>query len=55
MYVDDLILLTQTADDMRHIKRLLETQCRMKDMGDLHYCLGIGVKYDNEKHLLRLH
>jgi Reverse transcriptase (RNA-dependent DNA polymerase) len=52
VYVDALILLTQTADDMRHIKRLLETQFRMKDMGDLHYYLGIGVEYDNEKHLL---
>ena len=43
VYVDDLILLTQTDDDTRYIKRLLETQFRMKDMGDLHYCLGFGV------------
>ena len=55
VYVDDLILLTQAADDMRDINRLLETQFRMKDMGDLHNCLGIGVKYDKKKHLLWLH
>lgn len=41
VYVDDLILITATSEEMQDVKGSLANQFRMKDMGRLHYCLGI--------------
>ena len=45
VYVDDLILLADLKDAMTETKRLLSERFKMKDMGKLHYCLGINVVY----------
>ena len=44
VYVDDMIIMTDTDDDMSEIKRKFEEKFKMKDMGELHYCLGITVQ-----------
>ena len=46
VYVDDLIIATKTEKDMQQVKKLLQSQFKMKDMGELHYCLGITIKQD---------
>ena len=43
VYVDDLILITSELDQMRQLKQHLADQFKMKDMGPLHYLLGITV------------
>jgi len=43
VYVDDLILITSRLDQMRQLKQHLADQFKMKDMGPLHYLLGITV------------
>ena len=43
VYVDDLIILTSTQEEMDSVKADLEEKFRMKDMGLLHYCLGITI------------
>jgi len=43
IYVDDLILITETSDEMQNIKSALASRFQMKDMGQLHYCLGVNV------------
>ena len=53
VYVDDLILMTDTDEDMHAIKHALEDRFQMKDLGQLHYCLGITVERDETK--LQLH
>ena len=55
VYVDDLILITETVDEMKELKSELKSRFRMKDMGKLHYCLGISVEYDVNQKSLWLH
>ena len=41
VYVDDLILLAETLDEMQAMKKSLSDTFRMKDLVNLQYCLGI--------------
>ncbi len=43
VHVDDLILLTETEEEMIDLKTNLANHFKMKDMGILHYCLGVSV------------
>ena len=43
VYVDDLIMLADLVQEMLEVKEQLSRRFRMKDLGDLNYCLGIGV------------
>ena len=49
VYVDDLIILAETAEEMAKIKETLSTKLKMKDMKELHYCLGITIVHDRVK------
>ena len=61
VYVDDLILLAETSEEMQQMKKSLSDIFRMKDMGELHYCLGVNIHIDDNgtvlcqrQYLLRL-
>ena len=41
VYVDDLIIVTRTNEKMKEIKKSLTSMFKMKDLGELHHCLGI--------------
>jgi hypothetical protein len=43
VHVDDLIFLTDTEEEMIDLKTSLANHFKMKDMGVLHYCLGVSV------------
>ena len=43
IYVDDLILLADIISEMKEVKGNLSVKFRMKDLGLLSYCLGIGI------------
>ena len=43
VYVDDLIVIANTTEEMQNVKNVLATKFKMKDMGQLHYCLGISI------------
>ncbi len=45
VYVDDLILLADVIEDLIDLKSLLSECFKMKDMGQLHYYLGVNVVY----------
>ena len=55
VYVDDLIIITSTAEEMQHIKKNLALKFEMKDMGKLHYCLGISIEHNEVEKYLLLH
>ena len=55
VYVDDLIIVTTSSEKMSAVKKGLETRFKMKDLGKLHYCLGISIDYDEEKGQMWLH
>ena len=42
IYVDDLIAITETDEEMRRLKKSLTSTFKMKDLGELYYCLGIN-------------
>jgi len=48
VYVDNLIFITNNLETMKEIKDNLATQFQMKDLGKLHYCLGINIEYDEK-------
>ena len=49
VYVDDLIIVTKTPDQMKQIKESMAIQFKMKDLGKLHYCLRITIEQKKEK------
>lgn len=50
VYVDDLIIATKIEEEMQLVKELLHSQFKMKDTGELYYCLRITIRQDkNEK------
>ena len=48
VYVDDLILLAENTIEMLKIKDDLSKKFLLKDMGELHYCLGITIIQDKK-------
>lgn len=49
VYVDDLILITESAESMKNLTDTLKKHYKMKDMGELSYILGISVVQDKDK------
>ena len=43
VYVDDLIVIAKAPGTMKKIKESLAACFKMKDLGKLHYCLGISI------------
>ncbi len=43
IYVDDLIITGDSDADISDLKKLLKQKFEMKDLGELHYFLGIEV------------
>ena len=55
VYVDDLIVMTKTAEEMQQIKASLALHFEMKDLGNFHYCLGISIERDEQHKCLWMH
>ena len=55
VYMDDLILLAKTTGEMQEVKDSLSSRFKMKDLGKLHYCLGISIVHDEYKKCLWMH
>ena len=55
VYVDDLIVMASTLEEMQQIRETLKSRFQMKDLGKLHYCLGISIEQDEERKCLWLH
>ena len=44
VYVDDIVILTKMDEEMLFIKKQLSEKFKMKDLGELHYLLGVQVQ-----------
>ena len=49
VYVDDILLTTKDNKRMEEVKRALSAQFDVKDLGDLHYLLGVTIIQNREK------
>ncbi len=47
VYVDDLILVCNNKDKLLQVKEKLFRKFKMKDLGDLHFFLGMEVERDH--------
>ncbi len=52
VYVDDLILVCNNKDKLLQVKEKLSRKFEMKDLGDLHFFLGMEVERDHSQRLL---
>ena len=55
VHVDDLIILAQNISEMKRVKDGLKLQFKMKDMGELHYYVGVCIIHDMENKEVHLH
>ena len=55
VYVDDLIIAASCDDKLSKVKASLSSRFKMKDMGKLHFCLGVSIDYDAEKKCILMH
>jgi len=53
VYVDDLVIMSDTEESMVCVKQSLASRFQMKDLGKLHFCLGISACEDGDS--LKLH
>ncbi len=52
LYVDDFILVCNSKDKLLEVKEELSRKFKMKDLGDLHFFLGMEVERDCAQRLL---
>lgn len=55
VYVDDLIFIGSEVNELLELKRELSARFSMKDMGELHFCLGIVIIQDKGASVIKLH
>ena len=55
LYVDDLIPASNSKSMLLREKAALRQRFEMKDLGEVHYCLGIQVERDKDNKRMRLH
>ncbi|CAI7885082.1 unnamed protein product [Closterium sp. NIES-53] len=55
VYVDDILLLSESSAMIEHVEEMLEMQFKCSKMGDVKYYLGMHVERDLDKGVLRLH
>lgn len=49
VYVDDIIIACESLNYLAEIKTALSNQYKMKDLGELHYFLGVNIVQEREK------
>ena len=55
LYVDDLIPASNSKSMLCREKKALQQRFEMKDLGEVHYCLGIQVERDRDNRQMKLH
>ena len=49
VYVDGVIIITSNQNEMDEIKGHMSKAFKMKDMGSLHYCLGVNIEQTEDE------
>lgn len=55
VHIDDLMILARNIMEMKSVKDSLKLQFKMKDMGELHYYVGICIVQDVKNKQIYLH
>lgn len=54
IYVDDILIFTNNQNMKSHVKAELHKKFKMKDLGDLCYCIGIHIERDRKNGIIYL-
>ena len=54
VYVDDLIIASNSVKERVHLQNQLSQQYQMKDMGELHWCLGMRITRDRTARTIKV-
>lgn len=54
IYVDDLLIFTNNLESKKNIKEELNNKFKMKDLGDVSYCIGVHVERDRQNGIIYL-
>lgn len=54
VYVDDLVLFSNNQDSKQEIQEELYKKFKIKDLGDINYCIGIHVERDRPRGIIYL-
>ena len=54
LYVDDILLVGNDVETLSNVKKWLDEQFQMKDLGEASYILGIQIIRDRKNNLLAL-
>ena len=49
VYVDDFVIATESSGKIEEVKSALSQKFDVKDLGELHYFLGVQIIQDHEK------
>ncbi|MCO5571219.1 hypothetical protein L7F22_024955 [Adiantum nelumboides] len=54
LYVDDMLIAGKSKDEIANLKKSLSTHFAMKDLGDANHFLGMRIKRDRQRGILKL-
>ncbi len=54
VYVDDILIIGEREREMKEIKNILKEKFEIKDLGKANFILGIEIKIDREKEIIKL-
>lgn len=52
VYVDDILLASSDVTKMKALKSFIDEQFKIKDLGDVHYFLGLEVHHTSQGYLV---
>ena len=55
VYVDDLIIASESENELHDLKKHFASQFKMKDTGELHYCLDVTIEQDHANDCIWMH
>jgi transposase InsO family protein len=55
LYVDDLIIMTNSKEELGNLKNYLNESFKMKDLGEIQNIVGLQIKRDRSKKLMQVH
>jgi hypothetical protein len=55
LYVDDILLFSESADRVSELKKLLHAKYEMTDLGPIRQFLGLEIERDRENRILYIH
>lgn len=54
LYVDDFLIFSNDPQELKHLKEMLSSNFKIKDLGQVRECLGMSVKFDTKNNVVTL-